>query len=360
MKKENMEKYYVLNCRHCEAKNRLEMEKAVNETQNALCGSCKKELFLSGEEIFKDIDPRAYEHPWDRASLNKLKQVPGVQTFLKFVLKMIHEKRDKIFNIQNHVLVTDKHLPEYHEMFSRACKRMDLSYVPDFYIYQSPYVNAYTGGVDEAYVSMSSAAFDLLNEKELTYIMGHELAHIHMEHVLLKYAAYILINVGMSLANMTIGFPSALLMPIYMAFLHWNRCSELSADRGGLIATGDYSASIGTNMKLAGGSHVISSKMDPEQFLIQADTAYEKTHEDLLSMIYYMSMTSATTHPFPVWRAGALRSWVNSGDYFDILSGKYEKKVNDKNTDKTEDLFKKAEDEGDFFDQMRNLFTFTN
>jgi Zn-dependent protease with chaperone function len=243
----------------------------------------------------------------------------------------------------------------------KAVKVLDLDYVPDLYFYQDPVPNAFTYGVDDAIVCVSSGALDLLSEQELLFVMGHELAHVQMGHVLYRTAAYILLNLGGMLGSM-IGIGGALLTPIILAFMHWQRCSELSADRGGLLCVRYFATSVDTQMKLAGGSMKIAEKMDPDQFLAQAEDAGGMVKESIINMLIMAQMGVHATHPFIVWRAGALKDWAYKGDYLDILSGNYKRrnKGGSAPAEFDEKEFKKEDNEEDFFDQLRNMFTFSS
>ena len=82
----------------------------------------------------------------------------------------------------------------------------------------------------------------------------------------------------------------------------WQRKSELSADRGGLLAGQDPDAALRALMKLAGGSRL--HEMNIEAFLDQAreyDTAGD-VRDGLLKVLNLLG----TTHPFAVTRVAEL------------------------------------------------------
>lgn len=359
--KNKREQHLVLNCRHCEAKNRIEIDQAVLRTEEAKCGQCQKALFLIGEdEFFTGIDPFAYEHPWDRAALNTLKQVPGVGTMLRFLLRESAERYWHLLTMQCFVQVTPDHLGEIHRIYERTGRVLDMGKLPDLYIYQDPQPNAFTYGVEKGVVCVSSGAVDLLSEEELVFLFGHELAHVQMDHILLRTAAILILKFGFGIFGPMLGIGGSLLMPVAYALLHWYRCSELSADRGGMLAVKKFYKAINVQMKLAGGSQRIAAMMDAEQYLKQAEETQKKTSESVINTLLIAHMSSELTHPFMIWRSGALKTWAYSGDYLDILAGKYRRRKGDETPKKiSEDDFQKTEKEEDFFDQMRKFFTFS-
>src|SRR5690606_26744125 len=116
---------------------------------------------------------------------------------------------------------------------------------------QTPLVNAGAYGMDRPFIVLNSGALRLLDDDELTYLLGHELGHIMSGHVLYRTMTVILLQ----LAQM--GFPVVGLAAraVLIALLEWSRKSELSADRAGLLSLQNPEAALKAFMKLAGGGH---------------------------------------------------------------------------------------------------------
>ncbi len=347
----------VIDCRHCRSKNRIPLERAFD----CVCGNCRGKIFLGPDDPLESLDPAAYEHPLDRAALKALKEVPGVQTFLKFVLKELPERFMHLHNLQNYVKVSERQLPKYHEMLGRVTRLLALDYQPDLYVAQSPFPIAYTYGVDRAYIVVHSSLLDLMSDEEALGVLAHEAAHIHMEHVLFRQAAMILQLFGLRLLHV-VPMGQALVWPIMMAFEHWYRCSELSADRGALLVTRNYRAGVGTCMKLAGGGGRIREMMSPDEFLKQGEEAYAKQQESFLNMVMMMMQNAGGSHPRAVWRAGAMKEWVTRGNYLDLIAGNYARRKRAAPA-RAEELAEDAEfarddpkRERDFFDSLRGFF----
>jgi len=108
----------------------------------------------------------------------------------------------------------------------------------------------------------------------------------------------------------------------------------LSADRAGLLAGQDPSASIRLLMKLAGGGDL--TQIDTAAFLEQA--AEYEGGGDLRDSIHKIGMTVWSSHPVPVARAAELRTWVDSGEYGRILAGDYPRRDGDGNASISDDV----------------------
>ena len=91
----------------------------------------------------------------------------------------------------------------------------------------------------------------MLSETELLGVIAHELAHIMSGHVLYKTLLWLLVNV--SQATLQLPFSRLALPAIIAALKEWDRKSELSADRAGMLVLQDKTPAFALLMKLAGG-----------------------------------------------------------------------------------------------------------
>jgi hypothetical protein len=112
-------------------------------------------------------------------------------------------------------------------------------------------------------------------------------------------------------------------LAIQQALLYWYRCAELTCDRAQMLVQRDFDSFVQCEMRFAGGSTYTNDLLDPEQFLVQAEEATQMQEENVLNRMFSLLQESSTTHPFPVWRAGHMHTWVVDGEYLDILSGQY-------------------------------------
>lgn len=313
----------IITCRFCQAKNRIPFETVFHNISSAKCGKCRETLFIADHAALSHLSSRVYEHRFDTQALESIKKIPGVDSVLKTLIKESYERANRLFHKANSVEVTPKQLPHLYQLFLQAAYRLAIEKIPDLYVLQSPTVNAYTTGVEKPFVVVTSGLLELMTDDELMYVLGHELGHWQANHVLYKMASRIFSEAASALADVTLGLGRFLTTPLQFALLKWDRCSELTADRAGLLAVRKVDVAICTLMKLAGGSRSIYEQMDYQEFIRQAEDFQLDQDDSTLNRVYVLLQVMYQSHPFPVWRTSEILMWVKHGDYFQILSGQY-------------------------------------
>lgn len=270
--------------------------------------------------ILRDIHPSTWEHPADRAALAALRRLPGFDEVLKKVFGIFGEKPIRLAFQANAVRVSEKQFPDVWERYLEVLETMD-SPPYDLFVSQTPLVNAGAYGMDKPFIVLNSGSIRLLNEDELTYLIGHELGHIMSGHVLYRTMTVLLLQLA------SLGFPIVGLAAraVLMALLEWSRKAELSSDRAGLLAVQNPDATLRSFMKLAGGGK--PEENDLNEFLRQADE-YRQTG-DVADIVFKVLNLLGTTHPFHVLRAAEVRDWIEAGEYDRILRGEYRKRTDD-------------------------------
>lgn len=350
----------IIACRHCNSNNRISVQHAMRNLNDAICGSCKKNLFLTEFEYYTDISSRSYEHAWDKQTMDYLKKIPGVASVFKLIMKETTERWFRMLNIQNYIRVTESHLTPYYEMAVYASKVLDME-TPATFIYQNPIPNAHTYGIETPFIAISTGAIELLDDKEIVYVLAHEMGHIQAGHVLYLTIAQILEFLLFQFVLGPLGIAKYAIIPIYTALMHWRRTSELTADRAGFLVTRDFESCIRAIMKLAGGSPKLESLLNVEEFLKQARENDALQREDFFDRMVATWQLSQQTHPFPVLRAGHLDDWCHSDEVFKILSGTYEKRSSEED-DRSfkEEEFNKEDppEEPEFITNMKKFLGF--
>jgi len=272
-------------------------------------------------KTFPEIGAVSWEHPADRAALQALRAVPGVDDLIRKVLAMLGGERGIRLLFQgNAVRVGPTQFPRLWQLHTEVATTFDWPTVPELYVSQTPFFNAGAYGIDAPFIVVHSAAIELLDEDELRVLLAHELGHVISGHALYHTIAAILAMMSLGALPLLAGLA---VLPIRLAFLEWSRKSELSADRAGLLGGQDIVAAQRMDMKMAGGGRgsAFTGQLDVDAFMQQAHEY--ATSSEGLDVIYKLLSTLALTHPMHTVRAAELQRWLASGEYERILRGEY-------------------------------------
>jgi len=267
--------------------------------------------------ILTSIDSSTWEHPADRAALMALRRVPAFDIVLKKVFGLFGEKPIRLAFQSNALRVSENQFPWVWQRYAEVCETLDVPRY-ELFVSQTPLVNAGAYGMEKPFIVLNSGVLRLLDEEELTWLLGHELGHIMSGHVLYRTMTVLLLQ----LAQM--GFPVVGLAAraVLVALLEWNRKAELSSDRAGLLAAQNPEAAMKGFMKLAGGG--TEDETDLNEFLAQAEEY--RTSGDAADLVFKVLNLLGTSHPFHVLRAAEIRDWIEEGEYDRILRGEYRRR----------------------------------
>lgn len=155
---------------------------------------------------------------------------------------------------KNGVRITPRQFPEVYDKLKELSQQMGLSAIPDVYVMESSgFLNAFaTRFFGRNMVVLYSDMFDLINmggEKELSYVIAHELAHIKRNHI---------------------GKNLFILPAMWIPFVGeaYSRACEYTCDRMAAYYTGDPEAAINGLTILAIGK-TLYKKVDREEYLYQ-------------------------------------------------------------------------------------------
>lgn len=275
----------------------------------------------SARQRFPGLDPIVLQHPYDRAALNALQRVPGLDIVVRKFIELFPERVAYIQNVAQTVRVSPTQCPQLYTLLQEACAILDMR-EPELYVAQTPVANAYTSGHNNPYIVVTTGLIDLMNEDEVLGVIAHELGHIKSGHVLYKTMARIISLLLTIIGDMTLGLGRLIGRGIEAALLEWDRKSEFTADRSAMLVVQDSQVMLSLMMKLAGGTLFQRDQMNPAEFLRQADM-YEEVDANVLDRIYKMLVVSAVNHPLIIVRAREIVNWSESPEYRNILAGNY-------------------------------------
>jgi len=266
------------------------------------------------KKILRGLSSEEYEHPFDRKALDTLEATPGLGVLGKFLTKHTVERIYTIQYTGSYLKVTNKNYPNIYEYLEYAAQILGLPTVPQLYIQWGYDINAFTVGSENPIIVLNSGLLDLCDEDELMFIIGHECGHIKSNHMLYHMMAQ-MVNFAID----AIPGGSVVAAPVKYALLYWDRMSEFTADRAGLLCCQKPTSVIKAFIKMAGLPKSEYSKMDINTFLEQAQEFKDLDYEGLNKIVKILSIAEAN-HPWTVMRAAQLVDWISAGEAKRIIN----------------------------------------
>lgn len=279
------------------------------------------------------IDCEQYIHSLDKSALVALKKIPLLDTICAKLLSVMNDKQNTIINMSTKIHITEKQLPKIYLMVQSICKKIGID-MPELYLELNRQPNAYTYGTEKFTIVIHSGLIECLQDDELYAVLAHECGHIACKHGLyhtiggmvlsggvigLNELAHYLNSKGVvgALAGNVV---SAIDSTLELAFFHWFRCSELSADRVAMICCGSAEPVIETMMRLAGGTTHIDSEINKELFIAQAVEYQQSMEKNVVNKGLEFLLTKDDTHPLLAVRAYEAQKFANSDEFKKIMS----------------------------------------
>ena len=254
------------------------------------------------------MNPKDFIHPEDAAALEQLERVPGLSALIKKALSLGLENLQYGINMASTVRLSEHQLPQYYNRLPPICERLGIE-VPELYLLNDPIPNAWTFGDTRVYITVTSGLIDMMSAEELDAVLAHECGHILCRHVLYHSIATYIMK-GMDI----LGILGVLALPLKYAILHWDRMSELSADRAACIVTSPETVA-SVMCRLSGGPQSITKDINLDLWAKQADEYDVIKNENLWSKTLQLMVIMEQMHPFAAVRVREILKWSRSEDY---------------------------------------------
>ena len=264
---------------------------------------------VHNKKILMGLDHSQYEHPFDQKALAALEGTPGLSAAGKFITKHMVERVYTVQYTGSHLKVTSANYPEIFEYLKYAAQILNVSRIPELYIEWGYNINACTVGAENPIIVLNSGLIDLCDDDEIMFIIGHELGHVKSNHMLYHMMAQVINYIIDS-----IPFGNYAAAPLQYALYYWDRMSEFTADRAGLLACQNKDAAIRAFMKMSGMPIKHFNDLNYQTFIQQAVDFKQLDFEGLNKVIKLISIADAS-HPWTVMRAAELLNWLDSGEY---------------------------------------------
>jgi Zn-dependent protease with chaperone function len=296
--------------------------------------------------LLPSISSRAWEHPADRGALVALRKLRGFDVILKQLSGFLNERAVRMLLLGSAVRADERQFARVYRLYREAGQVLDAGVLPELFIRADPTINAMTIGLDKPMIVLNSGLVDVMDDDELRFVLGHELGHVLSGHAV--YRTLLGVLLALSTTVFAIPFGAFGVRAVIAALLEWQRKSELSADRAGLLADQQPEVALRAHMKMASGGRI--DELNAEAFLAQA--AEYHANDDVRDVLLRVLIVETQTHPFAVVRAGELDRWVNSGSYQAILDGSYPRREDDANASISAEASAAARHYGEEFSRL--------
>lgn len=262
-----------------------------------------------------NLKSSSYEHKFDKKAIGIVKNIPLLPSAAEWILKWSVVRQNVIALCGSNFHITRSSCPVLYNLCKEVYETLNLAIYPDIYSQQDYYINAYTTGYENnSFIVLSTGAADKLSDAELKFVIGHEAGHVKSGHVLYHLTSAYL---GAAINFIPGAGPLSSAMAL-SSLRYWNRMSEFTADRAGLLACQDLDAAVSAIMKMSGLPERFYKTADLQGFVQQAKE-FEHKYGGTTDNVYKLIDIIDEDHPWTILRAAELIKWVESGEYGNIL-----------------------------------------
>jgi len=188
------------------------------------------------------------------------------------------------------VRIDEGMLPRVAESLAEFGGRIDVGKPLEAYVFSEGEVQAFISETGSRFlVGLSSGAVSTLSVAELEFVIGHELGHALFGHT--EVSAGFLVDTGR-------------VSPGHSRLLRgWQRATEISADRVGLLCTADLDVAATALVKTLAGLSFDGRRLAPASISSQLDALMEEVLDEGAGDLWEHS------HPFPPLRIRALEAF---------------------------------------------------
>lgn len=199
----------------------------------------------------------------------------------------------------------EKNFPQLYRLMQNTCRRLGIKMPYTVVSNELSGINAFATGTDNhAFIVISNMAPRFLKPKELQFIISHECGHIAMEHMVYHTAGSLAAAAGSYVPVIGPVLAKTVVFPLNC----WNRCSEITADRIGLICCEDLYVAQTALLKIVGGYTEIDD-IDVERYIAKSRSLQNTQQLGKLGEYFQ-------THPMIHKRLKALELFYHSEVYY--------------------------------------------
>ena len=279
----------------------------------------------------------SYIHEMDRKAFAALNTFPWFVKLVEAYHANFDEKAARIDFLSKAIRLGENQMPEIYNLLPPICEKLGID-VPELYYIRDKEMNAATIGTTNPCVYVTSGLVKYLSLDQIASVLAHECGHIACKHYLYHS---IVVNVINKLNDSPLGYVGAVrrfITPgLISAFLFWDRCSELSADRAAILCDGKPETMVDALIRIHGYDNI-----NRDEFIKQAIDLHGFVNDEKDNKAIEQMMIRNETHPRLATRVYECCEWSRTERFRSILDGTY-RQIMKGNTDLTEEGIVAAE-----------------
>lgn len=311
---------FCLNCR-----------RAVPVIKQVTCPRCGVRYHEHvGHECIKRILPQDFQVAEDAEITQFIWRRPSLAQDIRRIYAEIDAIRRAQYLGQLGLRVSPNQFPKVYQVTEQCSAILGFSAPPEVFVVPKRKWNALACGVEMKFIVVFLPIVEKFSEKELAFVLGHEMGHILCDHVpilaafrhlqeclserlqalrplrqkVAKKKRPSLIDSVVGLVSTWLEFKTVQEIEDLLQRLNiWQIASELTADRAGVLCCQDISAARTALVKI--NFPQLIGKINIDEFVAQ----YDILEQELPQLAQFLP---GQTHPFTAYRVRAIERWANS------------------------------------------------
>ena len=268
-----------------------------------------------GPKILKNLTPEMYQHPLEKTAFDKLLKTRGLKRLVDKFHEIGIEDNMRWQYQSSSIKVTHNNFNHLQFLCEKAADILQVDRIPDLYIQRGDQLQGLSIGIENTMIILSSEAVDQLTNQELLFVIGREIAHLAHQHTLYKEIGLIFPDLMEAFSVVTLGLSSLVSTGLKYALFNWDRTSDYTADRGGLLSCQDPQVALRFMAKLAGWPRDHWESINLQEFETQVTTFEAGSQKTFDKIINYM----LGSNTWAIERAKELHEWIEEGEYGSIV-----------------------------------------
>jgi len=255
----------------------------------------------------KVLNIRDIAHPVDKALIKILEAAHAKELLNAPLEQLVSAKFGP--TLATGIPLDEQNFPELYALMQQSCRMLGIKMPYTVVSNEISGINAFATGTDNRpFVVISNITPHCLKPKELQFILAHECGHIAMEHMVYHTAGTLASVMGGFIPVIGPILTQAVVFPLNC----WNRCSEITSDRIGLICCGDLHTAQMALLKIVGGFTDIED-IDVDRYIAKSRSLQDTQLLGKLGEYF-------ATHPMIHKRLKALELFANSEAYYRAIN----------------------------------------